>query len=145
MWAEAKTAFEAEEPWWFNEDMERQQFKNNAPWQQSNEVVANKVYKLTERSLGSEPRAIDWSSRRSFENMVAQGLRAAMPRGWSHTILHPATAATADPDEDWYSVQLTEGYEYTVEFWTSTAHPERHQATQLKVLRSSVVYPSPEP
>ena len=59
VWAEAKTAFEAEEPWWFNEDMERQQFKSNAPWQRSNEAVANKVYKLTERSLGGEPRAID--------------------------------------------------------------------------------------
>lgn len=40
----------------------------------------------------------------------------------------------SDPDEDWYRIELTRGYEYTAELWTSTAHLERHQATQFKVL-----------
>ena len=40
----------------------------------------------------------------------------------------------SDPDEDWYRIELTRDYEYTVELWTSTGYPEEHQATQLKVL-----------
>ena len=38
------------------------------------------------------------------------------------------------PDEDWFKVELTQGYEYTVDLWTDTSFPEEHQATQLKIL-----------
>ena len=38
-------------------------------------------------------------------------------------------------DVDWIKlVDLTEGYEYTLEVWTSDAYEEKHQATQLKIL-----------
>ena len=42
--------------------------------------------------------------------------------------------ADESPDEDWYGVELTQGYEYTVELWTDSTYPLEHQATQLKVL-----------
>ena len=38
------------------------------------------------------------------------------------------------PDEDWYRVELTEGYEYTMELWTPTAVAVEHQARNLKIL-----------
>ena len=41
------------------------------------------------------------------------------------------------PDEDWYRIELTQGYEYTVELWTSATYPEKHQATQLKSWEST--------
>ena len=40
----------------------------------------------------------------------------------------------AEPDEDWHQVDLDDGYEYTVDLWADTNHPEEHQATQLKLL-----------
>ena len=39
-----------------------------------------------------------------------------------------------EPDEDWWSAGLTGGREYKVELWTPTGEPEKHQATQLKIL-----------
>ena len=39
-----------------------------------------------------------------------------------------------DPDEDWWKVQLTQGYQYTVELRTRTDWAEEHQATDLKIL-----------
>ena len=39
-----------------------------------------------------------------------------------------------EPDEDWHQVDLDDGYEYTVDLWADTNHPEEHQATQLKLL-----------
>ena len=39
-----------------------------------------------------------------------------------------------EPDEDWWGAKLKQGYEYMVEVWTRTNQPERHQATQLKIL-----------
>ena len=39
-----------------------------------------------------------------------------------------------EPDEDWWEVYLNPAYEYTVEVHTETNQPERHQATQLKIL-----------
>ena len=38
------------------------------------------------------------------------------------------------PDEDWYRVELTQGYEYTMELWTPTSVGVEHQARNLKVL-----------
>ena len=38
------------------------------------------------------------------------------------------------PDEDWIAADLLTGYEYTFDLWTPGDHPERHQATELKVL-----------
>ena len=38
------------------------------------------------------------------------------------------------PDEDWYRMELDEGYEYTVEFWADTEYPVRHQATDLRIV-----------
>ena len=50
----------------------------------------------------------------------------------------------AEPDEDWYQVDLDDGYEYTVDLWADTNHPEEHQATQLKLLgiydRNGIVF-----
>ena len=40
----------------------------------------------------------------------------------------------AEPDEDWYQVDLENGYEYTFDLWANASHPEEHQATQLKIL-----------
>ena len=37
-------------------------------------------------------------------------------------------------DEDWFGVDLTAGYEYTVSLWTPTSIDVEHQATQLKIL-----------
>ena len=37
-------------------------------------------------------------------------------------------------DEDWYRVELTEGYEYTMELWTPTSVAVEHQARNLKIL-----------
>ena len=59
LWAEAKAAYLSGEQWWFPEDIERQQAENNAPWLRENEAVSGKVYDLTERSLGGDPRPID--------------------------------------------------------------------------------------
>ena len=39
-----------------------------------------------------------------------------------------------EPDVDWHQVDLDDGYEYTVDLWADTNHPEEHQATQLKLL-----------
>ena len=36
--------------------------------------------------------------------------------------------------EDWYRIDLTQGYEYTVDIWTKDSYPVRHQATGLKIL-----------
>ena len=39
------------------------------------------------------------------------------------------------PDEDWYRIEGADpDYEYTVNVWTDQASPEKHQATQLKIL-----------
>ena len=38
------------------------------------------------------------------------------------------------PDEDWFRIELTQDYEYTVEVWNRTDVAETHQATDLKVL-----------
>ena len=38
------------------------------------------------------------------------------------------------PDEDWIAAELQAGYEYTFEVWTSDSYPEKHQATELKIL-----------
>ena len=40
----------------------------------------------------------------------------------------------SDPDEDWFRVELTEGYEYTMKLWTPTSVAVEHQATNLKIL-----------
>ena len=37
-------------------------------------------------------------------------------------------------DEDWYRIELTQGYEYKVELWADAAYPEKHKSTQLKIL-----------
>ena len=38
------------------------------------------------------------------------------------------------PDVDWFRVELHSDYEYQVEVWTGTSYPEKHQATDLKIL-----------
>ena len=38
------------------------------------------------------------------------------------------------PDEDWIRADLQAGYEYTFDVRTDTSYPERHQATELKIL-----------
>ncbi len=40
----------------------------------------------------------------------------------------------SDPDEDWYRIELTQGYEYTMELWTPTSVAVEHQARNLKIL-----------
>ncbi len=40
----------------------------------------------------------------------------------------------SDRDEDWFKVELTEGYEYTMELWTPTSVAVEHQARNLKIL-----------
>ena len=37
-------------------------------------------------------------------------------------------------DEDWFKVELDQGYEYTIELWSATDIPAEHQATQLKIV-----------
>ena len=39
-----------------------------------------------------------------------------------------------EPDVDWYKIELSQDYEYAVELWADEAEPERHQATQIKIL-----------
>ncbi len=38
------------------------------------------------------------------------------------------------PDVDWVRVHLRTNYEYTIELWSFEGYPERHQATDLKIL-----------
>ena len=37
-------------------------------------------------------------------------------------------------DEDWFKVELDQGYEYTIELWSATDVPAKFQATQLKIV-----------
>ena len=37
-------------------------------------------------------------------------------------------------DEDWFKVELDQGYEYTIELWSATDVPAKFQATQLKLV-----------
>ena len=40
----------------------------------------------------------------------------------------------SEPDEDWFKIELDQRYEYTVELWSSTEAPAKHQATGLKIV-----------
>ena len=40
----------------------------------------------------------------------------------------------SERDEDWYRIDLTQGYVYTVELWTDETYPVRREARQLKII-----------
>ena len=39
-----------------------------------------------------------------------------------------------DRDEDWWGIQLTQGFDYKIEMWAETREPEEHRGTRPKIL-----------
>ena len=80
------------------------------------------------RSAGRRDLPADTSTRRTLRSNPGStnhpsGLGGFLGDNWD-----------SERDEDWYRIDLTQGYVYTVELWTDETYPVRRQATQLKII-----------
>ncbi len=73
----------------------------------------------------SDDLAADTSTRQTLSagRFPASNIGAFLGDNWDE-----------DPDDDWFAIELTQGYEYTVEVWANPYVSEEHQATKLKIL-----------
>ena len=73
----------------------------------------------------SDDLAADMSTRQTLSagRFPASNIGAFLGDNWDE-----------DPDDDWFAIELTQGYEYTVEVWANPYVSEEHQATKLKIL-----------
>ena len=73
----------------------------------------------------SDDLAADTSTRQtlSASNFPASNIGAFLGDNWDE-----------GPDEDWFAIEFTRGYEYTVEVWANPYVSEEHQVTKLKIL-----------